>query len=208
MTSFDVYPCLSAYISASLPSSSPDSFSVFDMPQLHSLYLHGSDTTVAKNYRLRQQPRPCTASSEFRSYVALRALREALALKPELEVLKISDFRWLHKPVKGLFDLLDILVEPHAMNGGNHIDHVAEPPSGKSPLCPRLKVLTLDLVGVNIRRKSTVAHRCDKFMKQRMNQGRPLQCFQLGCGSFKYEPQNSIPGMNPPGLVPSSLFAS
>lgn len=193
-------------ISASLPSSSPDSFNVFDMPQLHSLYLHGtgSDTTVAKDYRLRQQPRPRTASSEFRSYVALRALRDALATKPELEVLKISDFLWLHKPVKGLFALLDILGEPLATGDGNRIDHVAEPLSGKSLLCPKLKVLNLDLVGVNIRRKFTVAHRCDKFMKQRMKQGRPLQCFQLGCGSFQYEPQNSIPGMNPPGLDPLS----
>ena len=134
--------------SASFPHGvSPYSLSAFKLPRLCDLVLSGHSAGLPSGceYPSLQQFRLHTASFHF---VSSTALKEILALQPELETLEIRDLDFRSQPGKGLPDLLDMLMEPHKLNGFGGHDHsgcATISPRQQLLLCPKLKELKLKL---------------------------------------------------------------
>lgn len=131
--------------SASFPQSiSSHTLSAFKMPQLHNLDLHNQQVGLARgfHYPSTQQFRLCTASYHFGDLVALRY---ALAMQPELEVLEIRGLLFPCELGTGLSGLLGMLLEPNPMNSLDSLNPATAPPRKDLLLCPRLKQLKLKL---------------------------------------------------------------
>ena len=134
--------------SASFPQTiSSRLLRAFKMPLLRSLELHGSPVGLAGGFHY-----PSTHQFRLHSlslfFVGSAALRDALAMQPELEVLEIRGLIFPWKLGRGLSDVLDTLLEPHNMrdfNSPDHNDSATGLPRQELPLCPKLKELKLKL---------------------------------------------------------------
>ena len=134
--------------SASFPhGTSSNLLNAFKMPQLHNLVLHGQPVALTGgcDFPPVQQFRLRTASFPFVNSVKLQ---DTLAMQPELEALEITDLVFRSRSGNGLPDLLNILMEPHKLDGfggSYHSNHIIASLRQTPPLCPKLKELKMTL---------------------------------------------------------------
>src|SRR5258708_25809208 len=134
--------------SASFPHGiSSDLLGAFKMPRLCNLNLHGQrgDITGGPHYPVMQQFKLHTASFHFMDSVALR---DALAMQPELEILEITGLLFRSQLGRGLPELLDILMEAYKSNNFGRRASSARPmelPRQQLLLRPRPRVRQLVL---------------------------------------------------------------
>jgi len=190
--------------SASFPGDmGPCFLGAFEIPQIHSLDLSNRPAHRPRGLHLTSIPRfsPHTRTMDSCRF-SQTGLQDALEMRPELEILKIRGllFPRHYGNQQMAVAFLDSLGRPHRLNGMHkfvHDDHAIEPPRQDLPLCPKLKVLVLELISKGVRRRALLrwdkmVRKCQKLMRQRMETGCPLERCQLICGASQIEMTNEL----------------